>query len=356
MQNNIFIPEKINVGFQTRKDTYTGKLAYVIYFDNKGVLRKETSWTSWRDKKIPNEIYENKPISGFVLNKRVGDYKSGWNHRQSYVRVYDPRGFEFELTIPNLLYILENTSSIKGKGLEGEFVYGYSGSDLILLPTCSPDYEELTSFNDKLRSKDTVKAKELVLGGTYLTKKNEELIYMGRYDIWAVKYGSTRWDSREARYIKVSIDEDVNNGLHFHFVKKYGDGFRFESFKSISGKFIETVSTDCVNNYAELFELMESQSWYSPIDSAKEQWVPLSFEEFDDLTQARSWYRILGLMPDVVKQDFPRGECRLPSNMYDFGYYYGLQDKFVDKKTMFDYCKPHVLVQYLKNGKKYKGV
>lgn len=35
MNTNIFVPTKINVGFQERKDTYTGKLAYVIYFDEK---------------------------------------------------------------------------------------------------------------------------------------------------------------------------------------------------------------------------------------------------------------------------------------------------------------------------------
>lgn len=43
MNTNIFIPTKINIGFQERSDTYTGKLAYVIYFDEKGKLRKETS-------------------------------------------------------------------------------------------------------------------------------------------------------------------------------------------------------------------------------------------------------------------------------------------------------------------------
>lgn len=47
----IFIPKKINVGFQKRDDTYTGKLAYIIYYDETGKLRKETSWNGWRDKK-----------------------------------------------------------------------------------------------------------------------------------------------------------------------------------------------------------------------------------------------------------------------------------------------------------------
>ncbi len=116
----IYIPEKIKVGYQNRQGTYTGKLAYVIYFDAKGVLRKEKSWKSWTDDKIESHELENTPTSGFVLNKKVGGYDTGWNHRQTYTRVYDPRGFEFEIVIPNLLYILENTSCIKGKGLEDE--------------------------------------------------------------------------------------------------------------------------------------------------------------------------------------------------------------------------------------------
>ena len=53
MNNNIFIPKQINIGFQERNDTYTNKLAYVIYFDEKGKLRKELSWEGWRDKNIP---------------------------------------------------------------------------------------------------------------------------------------------------------------------------------------------------------------------------------------------------------------------------------------------------------------
>lgn len=115
MKTNIFVPQKIKVGFQNRENTYTKKLAFVIYYDAKGKLRQETSWEGWRDEKIDPVEYENEPVSGFVLNKKVGDYKDGWNHRQAYTRVYDPRGFEFEITIENLLYILENTNSIKEK-------------------------------------------------------------------------------------------------------------------------------------------------------------------------------------------------------------------------------------------------
>ena len=37
------IPDIINVGYQERNGTYTGKLAYVVYTDSKGKLRKENS-------------------------------------------------------------------------------------------------------------------------------------------------------------------------------------------------------------------------------------------------------------------------------------------------------------------------
>ena len=122
MKSAIYIPKKINVGYRERQDTYTGKLAYVIYWDEKGVLRKEKSWNGWRDENIPNDEFENIPTEGFVLNKHTGGVENswGWNARKSYCRIYDPRGFEFEITIENLLYILENTSCIKGKGVECE--------------------------------------------------------------------------------------------------------------------------------------------------------------------------------------------------------------------------------------------
>ena len=48
MNEKLYIPKRINVGFQKREGTYRGILGYVIYWDDKGKLRKEASWESWR--------------------------------------------------------------------------------------------------------------------------------------------------------------------------------------------------------------------------------------------------------------------------------------------------------------------
>lgn len=282
----------------------------MIYYDEKGKLRKETSWQSWRDKKIEPQEFNNEPTSGFVLNKKVGDYDSGWNHRHAYVRIYDPRNFEFEITIENLLYILENTSAIKGKGLEGDFVYGWDGKDLVLIPTESPDYKSINEYNDILHNSETIKAKDLIIGATYLTKDNNKMIYMGRYDYYAGGYkwlengkyvtskSSKNIPTESWRYGRRCVDyKYINNypyGKYFWFASKhfdwdYVDGERvdktdfkwiFNRYQNISGKFIKCIDDKCVLNYSDLFELMEGDSSYSPYDESKDVFCELSLNDF----------------------------------------------------------------------------
>lgn len=176
----LFIPNKIKVGFQDRKDTYSGRLAYIIYYDNKNKLKKEASWNSWRDQKIDSIDFDNVPTEGFVLNKKVGGYKSDWNFRNAYVRVFDPRGFEFEISVENLLFILENSECLKGKGLSGSFVYSWDGKDLVLLPTESENFKAAHDFT-KLQD-EKISAKTMTVGKTYLLKKDKtEALFLGKF-------------------------------------------------------------------------------------------------------------------------------------------------------------------------------
>ncbi len=179
MKSKLYIPKKLKVGFQERSDCYLKKLAYVIYWDDKNVLRKEKSWDGWRDKKIDPVEIENKPYSGFTLNKDVhrggGHFGVGRNH----IRVYDDRGIEFEITPENLVFILMNTNCVK-RSLEGEFVYAWHGQDLVLLPTNCQDYKASAEFT-KLQG-EKVGAKNFTPGHWYLTKDQKELMYLGRHD------------------------------------------------------------------------------------------------------------------------------------------------------------------------------
>jgi len=372
LNTTIFLPKTIKVGYQTRSDTYTGQLAYVIYIDQKGKLRKEASWNSWRDNKIEPQEFTNEPTSGFVLNKKVGDYSSHWSHRQAYVRVYDPRNFEFEVTIENLLYILENASSIKGKGLEGEFVYGWDGKDLLLMPVDSPDYKEITEYSEMILKNSYVKAKELILGATYKTKSNEEWVYMGRFDYHTTEYdsipeGRTNWGGVSYK----SVKKDVNKGKHHFFARETKD-YRDESYlsiltiKSLGERFIDTISTNCVENYAELFEKLECKTEYSPYDKSKDEYIQYTFEEFieyvNSLDLDENW-RTLNIKS---QKDFEEviAEIRFDKeyNLYYLrGDYVRSTNSYVHNnigtiEDVFKKYNPVYKNEYLENGKIYRMV
>jgi hypothetical protein len=178
--SSLFIPKKIRVGYQHRDGTYTKKLAYVIYYDLKGKLHKEKSWLGWCDAKIPYDEYDNEPTDGFVLNKGIQRY--GWSHfssNRSYIRIYDPRGIEFEITPENLIGILMETTCSR-RGLDGQFVYAWQGDKLVLLPCGSEEYQKAMA-NTK-RQAMSVSARDLKPGCSYMTKKGSDVIYIGRFN------------------------------------------------------------------------------------------------------------------------------------------------------------------------------
>lgn len=248
-EQQLFIPDKIKIGFQKREGTYTGKLAYIVYFDQKGELRKEKSWQQWRDNKIEPIEISNEPTEGFVLNKKVGGHRSHWNYRDAHVRVYDPRDFEFEISVPNLLFILREGDCSRGKGLEGKFVYAWEGTELVLLPVQSEDYKNSKDFTN-LQDK-TVKVKEMILGASYMTRKQEQLTYLGRFDYYFWLDRSGVYNGHSGKYELQPPNKSDKAGYSKKFVFWNGEKFVFfNDLKSIAVLQSDTVTPE----YASLVD------------------------------------------------------------------------------------------------------
>ena len=408
MKTNIFVPKKINVGFQNRKDTYTGKLAYVIYYDQKGKLRKETSWNGWRNKDIPNEIYDNEPMEGFVLNKKVGGVEEswGWDVRKTYTRIYDPRGFEFEITVPNLLWILENCDCIKGKGLEGKFVYGWDGTELVLVPVESPDYKEITEKSNIIHNNEFIKAKDLVIGATYETLQGVKYVYMGKYDAYntEVNYYYKKNSYNNYKNIEgwehpldstwnddiVCGDEyrrykHINIGKVFWFIKlgnpdaswSYDKEDHVCYFKNVTRKFSNLVATEC-EKYPEYYEMLQKSNEFSPVDYSKNIILPTSYEDFYNAFMKRlpiidTWRKFYiwhyddtntRLIETEVYRHYQTGEYgysekkKVIKKCLWNGSYEDWETKFIpintnNLKELYDKFKPMYGEQYLENGKLY---
>jgi hypothetical protein len=229
---------------------------------------KWNPYKSTNDKTIEPFEFENVPIEGFVLNKKAGGYSSGWNHRQTYCRIYDPRGFEFEVNIPNLLYILENANCMKGKGLEGKFIYGWEGKDLVLIPEDCPEFKEMMEFSSIQDMK--VAKKDLVLGGMYQFSNGSKQTYMGEslfYD------GDGFTDGKKVMW-------------WYNHDKKYGAGFETSTSVSKVKKFI-----DINPEYASLMDMLFVNSGYTPREQIFTEVESLP-EEVANAADARRTYYI----------------------------------------------------------------
>lgn len=392
--SNIYVPNKINVGFQNREGTYIGKLAYVIYYDEKGKLRKEASWNSWRDKEIPNEEYENIPTEGFVLNKKVGGVEESWGYdpRRTYTRVYDPRGFEFEITIPNLLWLLENCNCIKGKGLEGEFVYGWDGKDLLLVPVDSPEYKNIKAKSEAINNKDFIKAADMILGATYQGKNEDKwYVYLGRFDAYKKDWNGVIYDYWNSTSWRRSEEDDgswledtfssmkykyINRGKYYWFMEceksNYSDNIyeQLVQIKSINNRFIKCINNKCHEKYVEYVNKMESSEDFSPIDYDNVVVKDLPYQTFESvlikLVNDHCYYRF-------YSKDKNQFGCY---KSFDIRYNYNIRSGFcasfnderyqlkvfghVPEDTTFrkiyDEMHPVYGIYYLKNGKEYKRI
>lgn len=319
MNNNLFLPKKIKIGYQKRSDTYTKKLAYVTYYDNDGVLRKEKSWDSWRDKNLKPDDFENIPTEGFVLNKRVGGH--GWDDRQAYIRVYDPRGFEFEITLENLLFILEHNSCIKGKGLEGEYIYVWNHTELFLMPTNADIYKDIIEYNDKLRKATVVDVKDLQIGYTYLTKKNEKYVYLERHE-------RLDWDNQSL-------------GQYYWFAKIYSDGgYYIDCVKNVKGKFIEVVTTTLPSNFSDMEKDLKKERGYTPVKlNYTYEEIPNDLEKIKSKMKETSIYVFYENKYQTIWED-----RRYNYDLHKYEYWYSLSYKNKKFETLetFKDCKFYI--------------
>ena len=276
MNTNLKLPKKIRVGYQERIDTYSGKLAFAISLDGRKEMPR--SWEGWVNKDIGIDDYDNEPISGFVLNRDVGGTQRSysWNARREKVRVYDPRGYEIEISVENLLLILQECSSIKGKGLEGDFVYSWSGNAVVLLPVDSQEYRDATKYVSLKKKK--VSKKDIREGCIYRTKKDEKLMYMGRhyvYEYISPCHYSYGYDYGEKDLLETSEQYHVFKNLD----PELEDSWSYQEFRNEKGfTFLaEKLTEDPSSEYADYLDEMMKQKQYSPIKGLSSK--PLNKEQ-----------------------------------------------------------------------------
>jgi hypothetical protein len=334
MENDLFIPTKLKVGFIEDSSTFTGKLAYVIYYDEKGKIRKEPSWNNWRDHKIEAIELDNTPMLGYMLNRGVERYGYHGSGR-SMIRIHDPRDFEFEISIDNLVGILMN-NDVSKRDIQGECVFAWSGSDLILLPVNSEEYKTSQKYTEKQSGK--VSTKELIKGATYVKKKDHtHYRYLGHFE-W--------FDYTE----KTSLKQTVSKGkkhLFYTDVQKRDDNYHLiDEYEIVIAPMNTSLLSECVapdvdQNYPNVKKQFEDSVNSAEFTGFREELITA-----DDLRKKdNGWYH----------RDSAKSFCLKfgENTMYhlDFSMYYH-QDK-----DHFEYRHEHFFSVYpmIKDGNNYKN-
>lgn len=295
--NKLFIPNKIKAGFQSRSDTYNGNLGYVIYQDEKNKWRKETSWENWRDKKIDPQFFDNTPMEGFVINRNVGGvsgYRSWYEHdRIEKVRVFDPRGFEIEITIGNLLYLLQESVCDMGKGLQAKCVYAWWGASLVLMPVGTKEYNE--SMKHTIKQHQKIDRKSMVEGYTYDFKDGEVGIYLGRRNYYKRDYAydlNPEFKEDEARgrryghnysngrYIYKHINSRVERMGSIQHVFYIPSSKKYRIEKGFT-KIASVVNDAVCDDYAELLENFQNSRYGNKIVDVELVETQIDFDEIE---------------------------------------------------------------------------
>lgn len=236
----LFIPEKLKIGFQKREDTFDGKLSYIIYYDEKGKLRKEKSWNDWCDSSISYLEIQNKPFKHPALNKSVQRDSYHFGSGRNMLRIYDPRGFEYEITTDNLLGIMNYNDVIKNE-LQGEYIYAFDSGNLFLIPVNSEQYKEAIKMTESVKTK--IRRKDLVPGNTYLTRNGHRCIYIGKYNI------NKKIDEKEKYYFYCNLLFCSTGPKDIFFIKEADGGEEY--YKDININTLGTMEGQISNEHLQ---------------------------------------------------------------------------------------------------------
>ncbi len=147
-------------------------------------------------------------------------------------------------------------SDVSKREILEECVFAWAGTELVLLPTNSSDYQAAIDYTKRQDTK--VSVKELVKGRQYTKRKNsnEVYTYIGFFDWWEFVgvNGKYPWSGNGSKHVK--------KGKKHIFQYKTADGNKFTplSVSTLSSE----LSDEVVENYAELVD-----SFYSTIHSQR---------------------------------------------------------------------------------------
>lgn len=186
----------------------TPPLGFATPFENNSAGKKRIETVNRWCNNNSNMKFDNIPIKGFEISKSVR--RVYWGGGNVVWRVYDPRGFEVEISSANLSRIIDSVGILPGGVINSNCVWGRLGSENILIPEGS----EL--WNKQIDP--TVKTKDYNVGDMVVLKNGDSVVYCGHLNVLISKQTSELFDYSGKIIAKNSHDRWANEKVTRTFV------------------------------------------------------------------------------------------------------------------------------------------
>lgn len=131
-----------------------------------------------------NMKFDNVPVKGFEISKSVR--RVYWGGGNVVWRIYDPRGFEVEISSANLSRIIDSVGILPGGVIDSNCVWGRLGSENILIPEGSELWSK--QIDPEARTKD------YNIGDMIILKNGDSVMYCGHLNILLSKASIQAYD------------------------------------------------------------------------------------------------------------------------------------------------------------------
>lgn len=181
-------PEGSDKAAEKRKSTVDG---WVSQNANQSVWNPTTQRYVTQKGSVPKPVVlKNEPMAGFKLLDEIKRGGYGWGTGNVKWRVEDPRGFELEITSPNLMQILACSVVDKGEILD-MCMWAREGGDNVLVPVSSEVYT--TAMENTERSQKSVSMRDIKMGDYAVLQNGTTGRYYGKMFALENDYSSSEY-------------------------------------------------------------------------------------------------------------------------------------------------------------------
>lgn len=227
----------LTIGFQSRSDTYSGMLGFIVPTSEE---KSNKNFTRWVDQKIPLKRIINEPIPGFVFNKNI---KRNFTYSTSEkMRVFHPEGFEFEITMNNLSFIIAN-ANINAQEIMSPCVLAWFRGSVHLVPVNTEEGQEIIKVNALEKEVSHLSVGEIIeiKKKQYIYLGNRNYLGISKHTLFNIKDKNYHSFSKLPEYTSLNKKEDAS-----HYISQLT---KLDSIRKSNKKISRKVTTNSILSF-----------------------------------------------------------------------------------------------------------